>query len=95
MHANSPADALRRLEGLVLLAGFPLPSRAIRELLASTVHMVIQLRRFPDGTRRIVSIDDVTFDDDVLGTAPVFAFENGAFTAKARESRTGCAVDDE
>lgn len=95
VHANSPADALRRLEGLVLLAGFPLPSRAIRELLASTVHMVIQLRRFPDGTRRIVSIDDVTFDDDVLGTAPVFAFENGAFTAKARESRTGCAVDDE
>jgi pilus assembly protein CpaF len=75
VHANSTGDALRRLESLVLLAGFPLPSSAIRELLAATIQIVIQLRRFADGTRRIVAIDRVRLADDRLATQTIFAFD--------------------
>ncbi len=77
VHANSTSDALRRLESLVLLAGFPLPSAAIRELLAATIQVVIQLRRFPDGARRVVAVDRVALVDDALATMTLFAFEGG------------------
>jgi pilus assembly protein CpaF len=59
VHANSPRDALARVENMVLMAGFELPSRAIREQMASAFHLVIQLSRFADGSRRIVSLSEV------------------------------------
>jgi len=77
VHANSTGDALRRLENLVLLAGFPLPVSAIRELLGATVQVIVQLRRFADGTRRIVSIDEVGLDQDRLSTSTVYTFKDG------------------
>ena len=77
VHANSTGDALRRLESLVLLAGFPLPSHAIRELLAATIQIVIQLRRFADGARRVVAIDRVAFKDDALAATTLFTFAGG------------------
>ena len=52
VHANSPRDALLRIENMVLMAGFDLPIRAIREQITSALHIVIQLARFPDGKRR-------------------------------------------
>lgn len=82
VHANSAADALRRLESLVLMAGFPLPSSAIRDLLANTIHVVVHIRRFPDGMRRIVAVEEVeTTGDGQVGTRPIFQFAGGQHTA--------------
>jgi pilus assembly protein CpaF len=64
LHANNPHDAVSRLETMVLMSGAELPSRAIREQIASAVNMIVQQSRLRDGTRRIVSITEV------LGTGP-------------------------
>ena len=64
-HANSPREAVARLETLALMAGLDLPSRAIREQIASSIHLVVQVARLSDGSRRIVAISEVTgLDDD-------------------------------
>lgn len=59
VHANSAHDALRRLESLVMLAGFPLPGNAVRELIANTVHMVVHMHRGDDGRRRVVEVGEI------------------------------------
>ena len=59
VHANSPRDALSRVETLVLMAGFDLPVRAIREQVAGAIDMIIQIGRMRDGTRKVVSISEV------------------------------------
>jgi pilus assembly protein CpaF len=76
LHANNPKDAVGRLETMVLMSGAELPSRAIREQIASAVNIIVQQSRLRDGTRRIVSITEV------LGTGPdgvvmqeIFAFK--------------------
>ncbi len=74
VHANSPEDALRRLESLVLMGGFELPSRAIRELLGAAFDVIVQLTRFLDGTRRVTSIGEVVFEEERLTTRELFRF---------------------
>ena len=59
VHANSPRDAIARLETLVLMAGMDLPLRAIREQIASAVDLVVQLTRLRDGTRRVTAVTEV------------------------------------
>ena len=59
-HANNPRDALSRLENMVMMAGFELPSAAIREQIASAIHLIVQQTRLPDGSRKIVKISEVT-----------------------------------
>ena len=60
VHANSPRDALARVENMVLMAGFDLPVRAIREQIASAIHLVVQLARFVDGSRKIVNVSEIS-----------------------------------
>jgi len=60
IHANSPRDALSRLEVLTLLAGLDLPVEAVRAQIASAFHLVIQTNRFADGQRRISSISEIS-----------------------------------
>lgn len=60
IHANSPRDCMSRLETLVMFAGMELPSRAIREQIASAIQLVVQLTRLGDGSRKITSITEVT-----------------------------------
>jgi len=60
IHANSPRDALARLETMVLMAGLDLPSRAIREQIVSAIQVVVHVRRFEDGVRRVESIAEIT-----------------------------------
>jgi pilus assembly protein CpaF len=60
IHANSPRDALARLETMVLMSGVELPSRAIREQISSALQLLIHVRRFEDGVRRIESIAELT-----------------------------------
>lgn len=60
IHANSPRDAVSRLETMVLMVGTELPSRAIREQIVSAIHLLVHLRRFEDGVRRVESIVEMT-----------------------------------
>ncbi|HZP57734.1 MAG TPA: CpaF family protein [Dehalococcoidia bacterium] len=60
VHANTPRDALARIENMVLMAGFDLPVRAIREQVASALHLVVQIVRFSDGKRRLSNVSEVT-----------------------------------
>ena len=80
VHANNPKDALLRLETLVLLAGFDVPSRAIREMLGSAFDLLIHAERFADGSRRITSIQEVAVTEDGLVTRELFAYSpSGGF----------------
>jgi pilus assembly protein CpaF len=60
IHANSPRDALARLETMVLMAGIDLPSRAIREQAVSALQLIVHVRRFDDGVRRVEAISEIT-----------------------------------
>jgi len=60
IHANSPRDALARLETMVLMAGMDLPERAIKEQIASAINVVIQMSRLSDGSRKIMKISEIT-----------------------------------
>jgi pilus assembly protein CpaF len=67
LHANTPRDALSRLETLVLMSGFDLPIRAIREQIAGAVDCVVQIARMKDGTRKITSISEIVgMEGDVV-----------------------------
>ena len=75
-HANSPKDMLRRLETMVLMTGYELPLRAIREQIASAVDLIVHTARLKDGTRKIVNITEVYgIEDDEILTQDIFAFE--------------------
>ncbi len=75
-HSNSPRDMLRRLETMVLMAGYELPLRAIREQIASAVDLIVHTARLKDGTRKIVNITEVYgIEDDEILTQDIFAFE--------------------
>jgi len=63
-HANSPAEGVKRLETLCLMAGIDLPSRAIREQIAGSVHVIVQQSRFSDGSRRVAAITELSGLDD-------------------------------
>ena len=79
VHANSPRDTLARLETLVLMAGFDLPVRAIREQMASALDVIIQLTRLRDGTRRITHVSEVQgMEGDVIILQDIFLFDFGA-----------------
>ena len=79
LHANTPRDALSRLETLVLMAGYDLPVRAIREQIASAVDLIIQLQRLRDGTRRITHISEVAgMEGEIITLQDVFLFDFGA-----------------
>ena len=67
VHANSPRDAFARLETMVLMAGLELPSRAIREQIVSALHLIVHVRRFEDGVRRVESIAEIV---GMEGTTP-------------------------
>lgn len=79
LHANTPRDALSRLETMVLMAGMDLPVRAIREQVASAVDLIIQQSRLKDGTRRITAITEIVgMEGDIITTQDVFLFDYGA-----------------
>jgi len=76
IHANSPRDALARLETMVLMAGFDLPAKAIREQVSSALNVIVQVARLSDGTRKIVKVTEVTgMEGDVVVMQDIFAFE--------------------
>lgn len=75
-HANSPRDALARLETMVLMAGTELPSRAIREQVSSAIHLIMHQERMSDGSRKIVQVCEVQgMEGDVIRLQEIFHFE--------------------
>jgi pilus assembly protein CpaF len=85
LHANSPRDALARLETMVLMSGMELPVCAIREQIASAVSLVIQQQRYADGTRRISAISEISgMEMDLIATQDIFQFKQEGFDAEGR-----------
>jgi pilus assembly protein CpaF len=75
-HANSPRDMLRRLETMVLMTGYDMPLRAIREQIASAVDLIVHTARLKDGSRKVVNITEVYgIEDDEILTQDIFVFE--------------------
>ncbi len=75
-HANSPKDMLRRLETMVLMTGYQMPLRAIREQIASAVDLIVHTARLKDGSRKIVNITEVYgMEDDEILTQDIFVFQ--------------------
>ena len=90
IHANTPRDALSRLETMVLMAGVDLPSRAIREQISSAFDLIIHLTRLRDGTRRITHITEVVgMEGDTITIQDIFTFDYKAgFDSEGRFAGT-------
>ena len=93
LHANSPEDALNRLETLVLMSGIDIPIKAVREYIENAINIVVNIQRMHDGKRKITSICEVDgFEKDMIKLTPIFEFvqkgltdtgeERGEFTCK-------------
>jgi pilus assembly protein CpaF len=109
IHANSPRDALYRLDTMVAMANLNLPDRAVRQQTASAINLVVHLARLADGTRKVVSISEITgMEGDMVSMQDIFLFERigvkpdgrvtGRFTAtgirpKASERLQASGVD--
>jgi pilus assembly protein CpaF len=76
LHANNPREALSRLENLIGMAGTNLPSKAVRQQIASAVNLIVQIQRMRDGMRRVTHVTEVTgMEGDVVVTQDLFTFE--------------------
>jgi pilus assembly protein CpaF len=76
VHANSPRDVIARLETMVLMSGMELPSRAIREQIASAVDIIIHESRLSDGSRKVVAISEVTgMEGQQIVMQDIFVFQ--------------------
>ena len=81
VHANSPRDALARIETMVLMAGYDLPVRAIRQQIASALDMVVHLERLQDGSRRVTAVTEVQgMESDVITLQDLFSFKIDSFS---------------
>jgi pilus assembly protein CpaF len=90
VHANSPRDALARIETMVLMAGFDLPLRAIRQQVTSALDLMIQLERLRDGTRRVVAITEVQrMEGDMITLQDLFTFHVEGITPDRQRSVVG------
>ena len=98
VHANSPRDAMARLESMVSMANLNIPERAIRQQIASAIHVVVQIARLTDGSRKVVSVSEITgMESESIWMQDIFAFErnamdrdgkiHGAFRATGTRSR--------
>ena len=85
VHANTPRDALARIENMILMAGLDLPMRAIREQIASAIHMVIQIARLADGTRRVTKVSEISgMEGEVVTMQDLFSFEQTGVDSDGR-----------
>jgi len=86
IHANSPAEALARLETLVLMAGVDLPSQAIREQISRSIHVIVQQTRLTDGSRKITHISEIAEldPDGRFEVREIFEFEQSGVTPEGR-----------
>ena len=85
VHANTPRDALARIETMAMMANLNLPEKAVRRQMASAVNIVIQISRFNDGTRRVTHLSEITgMEEDIVSMQDVFLFEKRGVSADGR-----------
>jgi pilus assembly protein CpaF len=87
VHANSPRDALARVENMVSMANLNIPERAVRHQIASAIHAIVQIARLSDGTRKVIAISEVTgMENEIITMQDIFVFERRAIdeTGKVR-----------
>ena len=85
MHANSPRDALYRLDTMVAMASLQLPERAVRQQIASAINLIVQLSRLSDGTRRVTAISELTgMENDVITMQDIFVFERTGVSSSGK-----------
>lgn len=96
LHANSPREALSRLESMITMGGFSLPSRTLREMIVSSIDVVVQAARLRDGSRRITHITEVMgMEGDIITTQDVFLYDivgedpNGNIIGRHRSTGIG------
>ena len=83
MHANSPIDALNRLETMILMAGMEIPIKALREYIENAIDIVVHIQRLADGKRKITSISEVVgFKEEMIELREVFSFRQKGLTDK-------------
>jgi pilus assembly protein CpaF len=76
IHANSPRDALGRLESMVAMTGVDLPAKMVRAQIASAVDVVLQLSRLEDGKRKLISIQEIQgMEGDIITMSEIFSFQ--------------------
>src|SRR3546814_11921650 len=85
IHANTCRDALSRLEQMIGMTGFDLPTKSMRAQIASALHVVIQIERMSDGRRRLVSLQEITgMEGDVVSMQEVFRFRRESTDSEGR-----------
>ena len=85
VHANTPRDALARIETLAMMANLNLPEKAVRRQIASAINVVVQISRFNDGTRRVTHLSEITgMEEDIVSMQDVFVFEKRGVSAEGR-----------
>ena len=76
VHANTARDGLARLENMIGMSGMPLPPKAMRQQIASAIHAVVQIARMSDGTRKLISLTEITgMEGDMLTSQDIFVFQ--------------------
>ena len=96
LHANSPREALSRLESMITMGGFTLPAKTIREMIAASIDVILQVERLRDGSRRITNITEVVgTEGEVITTQDIFVYEiigedqNGRIIGRHRSTGIG------
>ncbi len=85
VHANTPRDVVSRLEVMVMMAGMDLPARAIREQIASAVHVIVQQSRLADGSRKITHISEITgMEGDTVQLNDIFVYRQEGFDEEGK-----------
>jgi pilus assembly protein CpaF len=85
VHANSPRDALARIETMAMMANLNLPEKAVRRQMASAVTLVVQVSRFNDGSRRVTHMTEITgMEEDIVSMQDVFVFEKQGIASDGR-----------
>jgi pilus assembly protein CpaF len=85
IHANSPRDALYRLDTMVAMANLNIPDRAVRQQIASAVNLLVQISRMADGTRKVIAISEITgMEQDVITMQDIFLFERQGLSKEGK-----------
>ena len=85
VHANSPRDAIARIETMALMANLNLPEQAVRRQIASAVQLIVQIARFTDGSRRVTHVTEISgMEDDVVSMQDIFMFDKQGISSDGR-----------
>ena len=91
IHANSPRDALTRLETMIAMGELNLPERAVRHQISSAINVIVQVSRLPDGSRKIMTISEVTgMEGPIITMQDIFTFQRAGYDANNRVVGTFC-----